>query len=65
MSIPEFAPKLKGVYSGPRPILHPSFMEISSVVFVLSCWETNKQTGVNILLETEIYSHFIYLFIEY
>ena len=27
-------PKVNGFYSGLRPILHPSFMEISSVVFV-------------------------------
>ena len=32
------AQQVNGVCSGPRPILHPSHVEIRSVVFVWSCW---------------------------
>ena len=28
VSLSESTPKVNGVYSGPRPVLHPSFMEI-------------------------------------
>lgn len=31
---PESAPEVKEVYSGPRSILHPSLLEIRSVVLV-------------------------------
>ena len=31
------------VYSGLRAILHPSFVKIRSVVFVQSCWQTDKR----------------------
>lgn len=31
------APKVNVVYSGPRPKLHPGFLEIHLVVFVKSC----------------------------
>ena len=39
-----WAPKVNGVYSGPWPILRPSFREIHSVVFVKYCWHTKQRT---------------------
>ena len=36
------APEVNGVYSGPRPILHPCFMETSPVVFELLYWQTDQ-----------------------
>ena len=35
-----FSQKVNGVCSGLWPILHPSFVEICSVVSVKSCWQT-------------------------
>lgn len=37
-------PRIDGVYSEQRPILYPSLVELCSVVFVSSCWKTNKPT---------------------
>ena len=37
--------KVNGVCSALRPILHPSFVEIRCVVFVLYCWHSNRQKG--------------------
>lgn len=37
------APKLNGLYSGLRLILHLSFVEIHLVVFVYSCLQTNQK----------------------
>lgn len=34
VSLSGSAPKLIGVYSRPRPIIHPGFVEICSLVFV-------------------------------
>ena len=41
-------PKVTGVYSVPRSVLHPSLVEICSVAFVLLWWQTNKQTPVTL-----------------
>lgn len=45
---------VSGVCSGPRAIFHPSSVEICSVIFVQSCWQTkrihqpaNKRTDVS------------------
>ena len=35
--------KLMGSIVGSRPVLHPSFVEVHSVVFVKSCWQTDQQ----------------------
>ena len=39
--------KLILVYSGPRPILHPSLVEICSLPFVWSCSQTNKESDAD------------------
>ena len=35
--------KVNGLYSGQTHFLHPNYMEIRLVVFVLSCWQTDQQ----------------------
>ena len=40
--LPESTLKVNGACYRPSPILHPSFMEIHSVVFVLTCCPTNQ-----------------------
>lgn len=50
VSLSKKTPKDNGVYSEVRLILHPGFMEIPSVVFVLSCGQTKQQMdGENLL----------------
>ena len=46
------APKVCGVYSGLRPELHTDVVEICSVVFVKSCWQTNRPTNIRAQVKT-------------
>lgn len=44
VSLCRSASEVNEVFSGPRPVLHPSFVEIRPAVFVQSCWQTNQAT---------------------